>query len=193
MTELDGITVSIDADTGAFRREVAECDRLAKGLGRSLVSAFEGAALRGRDLGDVLRSLAMRLSSLALNAAFKPISQGLSGLFANLFSGISPFAAQNGVGGAGALPFARGGVVATPSFFPLGPDRLGLMGERGAEAILPLARGADGRLGVRADAQAKPRGVTVNVSTPDAASFRRSEAYLSGVIARAVARGERSL
>jgi hypothetical protein len=35
--------------------------------------------------------------------------------------------------------------------------------------------------------------VNVNISTPDAASFRRSEAYLSSMVARAVARGDRSL
>ncbi len=192
MTDLDGISISIDADTSSFRREVAEADKLARGLGRSLTGAFSAAAIRGRDFGSVLESLAMRLSTLALRAAFKPLEQGFASLFGSLFSGLSPFAAMGGVGGASAVPFARGGVVASPSFFPLG-DRLGLMGERGAEAILPLARGADGRLGVRADAQAKPMNVTVHVSTPDAASFRRSEAYLSGVIARAVARGERSL
>lgn len=191
MTDLDGISISIDADTSSFRREIAEADRLAKGLGRSLTGAFSAAVVRGRDFGSVLESLAMRLSTLALRAAFKPIEQGFASLFGNLFSGISPAAPGDFV--VGAQPFARGGVVASPSFFPLGPDRLGLMGERGAEAILPLARGADGRLGVRADAQAKPMNVTVHVTAQDAASFRRSEAYLSGVIARAVARGERSL
>jgi phage-related minor tail protein len=89
-------------------------------------------------------------------------------------------------------PFAKGGVIATPSYFPLGTS-LGLAGERGAEAILPLARGADGRLGVRSESDARPLNVTVNISTPDAASFRRSESYVSAAIARAVARGERSL
>jgi hypothetical protein len=38
-----------------------------------------------------------------------------------------------------------------------------------------------------------PLAVNVNISAQDAASFRRSEAYLSGMIARAVARGERNL
>jgi phage-related minor tail protein len=90
------------------------------------------------------------------------------------------------------LPFAKGGVIATPSYFPTGAS-LGLAGERAAEAILPLARGADGRLGVRAGGEARPMNVTVHISTPDAASFRRSEAYVAGPIARAVARGERSL
>ncbi|HEY8267925.1 MAG TPA: hypothetical protein VIG34_04610 [Xanthobacteraceae bacterium] len=119
------------------------------------------------------------------------LEQGFSSLFGSLFSSISPFA-KSCFDGSNSVGFARGGVVTTPSYFPLG-DRLGLMGERGAEAILPLPRGADGRLGVRADAQAKPMNVTVHVATQDAASFRRSEAYLSSVIARAVARGERSL
>jgi phage-related minor tail protein len=68
------------------------------------------------------------------------------------------------------------------------------MGERGAEAIMPLARGPDGRLGVRAGGgQARPLNVVVQVSTPDAESFRRSEAQVSAAIARAVARGRRAL
>jgi len=189
MTDLDGISISIDADTSSFRREIMEADKLAQGLGSSLTSAFTAAAIRGRDFGSVLESLAMRLSTLALRAAFKPLEQGFASLFGSLFGGLSP----GGVGGVSAVPMARGGVVASPTYFPLGPDRLGLMGERGAEAILPLARGADGRLGVSAGAQAKPINVTVHVATQDAASFRRSEDYLSSVIARAVARGERSL
>jgi phage-related minor tail protein len=183
--------ISIDADTSSFRREVAEADKLAKGLGRSLTGAFSAAVVRGRDFGSVLESLAMRLSTLALRAAFKPIEQGFSSLFGSLLSGISPFA-KSGFDGSNSTGFAHGGVVASPTFFPLGPDRLGLMGERGAEAILPLARGAAGLLGVRADAQAKSMNVTVRRD-----AGRRElpplEAYLSSVIARAVARGERSL
>jgi len=188
MTELDGISIAIDADTRAFRREIAEADALTQGFGRSLSRAFEGAIVRGRDFGDVLRSLALRLSGMAIGAAFKPIEQGFAGLLQNFLS--------SGPGGAvgtpPVMPFAKGGVIATPSYFPLAPS-LGVAGERGAEAILPLARGADGRLGVRAESDARPMSVTVNISTPDAASFRRSEAYVSGAIARAVARGERSL
>ena len=68
------------------------------------------------------------------------------------------------------------------------------MGERGAEAILPLSRGPDGRLGVRAGGGAsRPLSVTVQVSTPDATSFRRSEAQVAAAVARAVARGSRAL
>jgi phage-related minor tail protein len=88
-------------------------------------------------------------------------------------------------------PFASGGVIASPSFFPM-RGGLGLAGEAGPEAILPLARGADGRLGVRAQGGGAVS-VTFNVSTPDAQSFRRAEAELSAMLARAVARGQRGM
>ena len=39
-------------------------------------------------------------------------------------------------------PFAAGGVIGTPTYFPLTQGGVGLAGEAGPEAILPLARGA---------------------------------------------------
>ena len=57
---------------------------------------------------------------------------------------------------------------------------------------MPLARGPDGRLGVAAAGGAAPN-VTVNITTADADSFRRSDVYLTGLIARAVARGQRGM
>ena len=193
MTDMDGISVSIDADLSDFRREIADADRLARGFGASFSRALDQALVRGKSFSEVIRSLGMRLSSLALNAAFKPIENGLSDAFRGMFGGFN-LGGGNGGGGLleGVTPFARGGVIASPTFFPLG-GKLGVAGERGAEAILPLARGADGRLGVQSAASSPPVAISVNVSTPDAASFRRSEAYLSGMIARAVARGERNL
>jgi phage-related minor tail protein len=88
--------------------------------------------------------------------------------------------------------FAAGGVIATPAYFPLGPGGLGVAGEAGPEAILPLARGRDGRLGVAMSGSGAAANVTVHIATPDADSFRRSEAYITGQIARAVARGQRN-
>jgi hypothetical protein len=53
--------------------------------------------------------------------------------------------AQNGI-----QPFARGGIVSQPTLFPFAKGT-GLMGEAGPEAIMPLKRGADGKLGVAAN------------------------------------------
>jgi phage-related minor tail protein len=191
MTQLDAITVAVKADTSAFRREMNEATSLANGFGRTMSRAFEGAIVRGRDFNDVMRSLGQRLSSMAVGAAMRPIEQGFGKLLEGLF-GVQKAGMPMNILPPAARAFAKGGVIATPSYFPLGSG-LGLAGEQGAEAILPLARGADGRLGVRTESERRPLHVTVNVSTADAASFRRSESYLSATIARAVARGERSL
>ncbi len=45
--------------------------------------------------------------------------------------------------------FARGGIVDTPEAFAFAHG-LGIMGEAGPEAILPLARARSGELGVKA-------------------------------------------
>lgn len=165
----------------------------ANGFASAMGRAFSQSAIGGRQFDDVLKSLALRLSNLTVTAAFKPLASGIVGglnqLFAGLFSG-------SGAGLAAAMgavkPFAAGGVIASPTYFPLRTGGLGLAGEAGPEAIMPLARGPDGRLGVAMSGETGAQ-VTVHIATPDVDSFRRSENYLTGQIARAVARGQRIL
>ncbi|NWG24471.1 MAG: phage tail tape measure protein [Pseudorhodoplanes sp.] len=165
-----------------------DLDLAAAGFARTMTHAFAASVTGARSFDDTLKSLLLRLSDLALRSAFKPLEQSLSSAFANLFKGGNVAAA------AGAIkPFAAGGVIGTPTYFPLSGGGLGLAGEAGPEAILPLARGSDGRLGVAASVSGAPVSVVVNIATPDSESFRRSEAYLTGQIARAVARGQRGL
>jgi phage-related minor tail protein len=166
------------------------------GLARAMTQAFTGAASGGKQLDAVMKSLALRMSNLAVSAAFRPLANGISSGLSQLFSGL--FA--TGTGGAnvaaatGAIkPFAAGGVIGTPTYFPLTSGGTGLAGEAGPEAIVPLARGADGRLGIASAGGGSGAAVTINISTPDADSFRRSEVYLTGQIARAVTRGQRGL
>jgi phage-related minor tail protein len=168
----------------------------ANSMARAMAVAFSQSVVGGRRLDDVLKSLAQRLSTIALTQALKPVANGLSGglnqLFAGLFGGAG--GGQNLAAAMGAIkPFAAGGVIGTPTYFPMLPGGVGLAGEAGPEAIVPLARGPDGRLGVAMSGGAAAPNVTIQIATPDLASFRRSETYLTGQIARAVARGQRSL
>jgi lambda family phage tail tape measure protein len=167
---------------------------LADGFGRAMTSAFRRSVIDGKRLEDVLKSLALGLSSRALSMALAPIGNGigaaLSGVVGSLV-GARRFA-KGGLIGPGITPFAGGGVVATPSYFPM-RGGMGVAGEAGPEAILPLARGPDGRLGVRSSGAGAPVNITFNVTTPDAQSFRRAEADLTAMLARAVARGRRGL
>lgn len=189
-TPFETWTIAVEADTSQLQTELKTAAGLGRQFSSALIGAFEGIAIKGKSVSDVLRSLALRLSDIVLKAAFKPLEQGFGSLLLGLFSG--------GLGGgsiASALPipFAKGGVIASPVGFPLSGGRTGIAGERGAEAIMPLARGSDGRLGVVARAGGAGPGITFNVTSPDADSFRRSEAQIAAMVARAVSLGQRNL
>jgi len=52
-------------------------------------------------------------------------------------------------GGSQIQAYADGGIVGSPTTFPMAGGKTGLMGEAGPEAIMPLKRGANGKLGVQ--------------------------------------------
>lgn len=198
-----GVSASLEplARTGAALQNL---DRLAARFGRSISDAFAKGIVYGRSLEDVLRGLALRLTELALKAALRPLdtllvqgienaAKGLLGPLTGAASSAATTASARGnVFAAGQVrPFAQGGVIAAPTYFPLARG-LGLAGERGPEAIVPLARGPDGKLGIRAEG-GRPVNVTVNIATPDVEGFRRSQAQVAAALARAVARGRRAL
>lgn len=91
---------------------------------------------------------------------------GLIGKGFDFLSGLVPNA-QGGVYATPALAAYSGSIVSRPTVFPFAKG-IGLMGEAGPEAILPLKRGSDGKLGVSSGGG----GHTINVyvsgnSAPD--------------------------
>ncbi len=96
---------------------------------------------------------------------FSSVGKALSGKGALSAGKITPggiFAMGGVLGRNGIMPFARGGIVNRPTVFPFA-NGIGLMGEAGPEAIMPLRRGRDGRLGVEAANGGSGVSVTVNV------------------------------
>jgi phage-related minor tail protein len=192
-----GQAADLNTALDGAQTRVANLTISANGFASAMSRAFSQSTVGGKQFDDVLKSLALRLSSLTVTAALKPVASGLAGGLNSLFSGLFGAAAGGNnlmIATGGIKPFAAGGVVGTPTYFPLMNGGTGLAGEAGPEAILPLTRGPDGKLGVASagGASAGPN-VTIHISTPDAESFRRSETYITGQIARAVARGQRSL
>jgi phage-related minor tail protein len=208
ITERDQLPDDFGKATDRARANTDALGISAAGFARTMSKAFADATAGGKKFDDVLRQLALRLSDMTVAQAFRPLARSLAAGLGDLFGGV--FGEDPGTRGrrgrapdaislmdsfGGLTAFAAGGVIATPAYFPLGPGGLGngfgVAGEAGPEAILPLARGRDGRLGVAMNGASAAANVTVNIATPDADSFRRSEAYITGQIARAVARGQR--
>ncbi|WP_442039777.1 phage tail tape measure protein [Microvirga sp. 2MCAF35] len=191
-----------DSLSNAFAKNIAEgkkFDNVIKSVRQSIVETGLRLALaplqlalsqsvKGMMAGSMQGSLPLDGGDL-----LGGLVKGLGSIVGSLFGGGGSAFAKGGAFSRGmVMPFAQGGVIGAPTYFPLGRG-LGLMGEQGAEAVMPLARGPDGRLGVRGGGGGRPLSVTVNVSTPDADSFRRSEAQVSAALARAVARGQRGM
>lgn len=173
---------SFSADLNGVSTELKRIGDLSDGVARSMSNAFRSAVLDGKSLQGLLGDIAKSFADIALKAALKPLGNLVSGAMENLFAATNPT-----LGGVKA--FAKGGVIASPSYFPMAGG-IGLAGEAGAEAIMPLTRGSDGRLGVATSGSGV--NVTFNVSASDARSFVASEAEVSAMLLRAVKRGSRA-
>lgn len=194
------MSAAFDAELGRLRQSMLytgrEVSGLTAGIGGGLRRAFEGLALDGLKLSDALKEVARSIADSAFSAAMRPVEQALAGAMAQgingLVSGALPFAKGGAFTQGRVMPFAQGGIVTQPTHFPM-RGGTGLMGEAGPEAIMPLRRGADGRLGVAsAGGAGRAMNVTINVSTPDVAGFQRSQSQIAAQMGRILARGERN-
>jgi phage-related minor tail protein len=192
-----GMVSSFDAELGRLQGNLSATEKdvgaLASGFGSGLRRAFDGLVLDGTKLSDTLRGLAKTMADTVVGAALKPVTDQFGGLLAGGLGGLlgGSFAKGGAFVQGQVMPFARGGVVAQPTTFPM-RGGTGLMGEAGPEAIMPLTRGPDGSLGVRASGGGGPVTVVMNISTPDVAGFARSQSQIAAQAMRALARGQRN-
>ncbi len=141
-------------------------DRAARQAGASITSALLAGQVEGRKLDDVLKNVGQRLAQTAIQAA----GRSLFGALASTLGSTLVSSVAGGV--AGGVGFAA-------------PASLSGLADV-ASAAAPVAS--------RNAAQpARPLSVAMTVNTPDAESFRRSEAQVSSALARAVQRGQRGL
>jgi hypothetical protein len=141
-------------------------DRVAKQAGASIAAALAAGQVEGRKLDDVLRNVGQRLAQSAIQSAGRSLFGSLaSTLGSTLVSSVS-----GGIGGAVGLA---------------APITLSGLGDV-ANSVTPVAAQA-------VSPAARPISVAMTVNTPDAESFKRSEAQVSAALARAVQRGQRGL
>ncbi|PQO21875.1 phage tail protein [Rhodobacteraceae bacterium WD3A24] len=197
----EAMVTSFDAELARMGRTLAltgrEVNTLSRAIGGVLSRAFDDVVFDGRRLSDALGEVARRMIDSIHSIAMRPVQDAVGGAVAQgiqgVMSAVMPFERGAGFAQGRVLPFAEGGVVSGPVAFPLRGGRTGLMGEAGPEAIMPLARGPDGRLGVQsAGGGGRPVNVTINVATPDVEGFRRSQTQIAAQMNRLLAQGQRN-
>lgn len=192
------MVTSFDSELRRMRESLAATGKdvatVEKGLSRGLRRAFEGLVFDGASLSDALDGLATSMMNTTFNAAMRPITDQVGGLLASgvggLMQGVFPFADGAPFSQGRVMPFASGGVVSSATPFGM-RGGMGVMGEAGPEAIMPLARGPDGKLGVRGSGGSSPT-IVMNITTPDVQGFARSQNQIAAQMSRALGRGNRN-
>ena len=123
-----------------------------------LADAFADFFFEGKKgFADLAKSALKELNRIIIRAAFmKTIANPILGKL-NLL----PNADGNVIANNKIVPYAKGGLIKRPTLFPLA-DGAALAGEAGVEAIMPLRRGRNGKLGVEASG-GNIGNITVNV------------------------------
>lgn len=182
----------------SVQKSVVDTDDSMQDLKTSVGDAFSGfvsSVGRGENALESLRSSALSVLQDIVNSMFQLSFGGKSGggiggtIASGLFSalGIGGGSSFSSTALRGALtpkPFAKGGVVDGATVFPIGGNA-GVMGERGAEAIMPLVRGKGGKLGVASEGGGARVTQNINISTGVSQTVRAEIARLLPDIQRA--------
>ena len=143
------------ARNSTIEEQIALQEQLANTIESSMENALMSMVDGTKSVKDAFKSMAAeiikelyRVLVVQRIVGSASAGTGIAGSIATWFGGISSNANGNAFSGGNIVPFANGGVVGGPSMFPMSGGKTGLMGEAGPEAIMPLKRDKNGRLGV---------------------------------------------
>ena len=152
-------------------------DTLERGTSQVFSSMISGATSAREALGQLLQQMAQAIAQPVFDQAGSFFSSSVSGLFA---ADGAAFAA----GGRHVTAFAKGGVIGRPTLFDYAGG-LGLMGEAGPEAIMPLTKMRGGQLGVRAEGGSSTANVFIDARGADPGVEERLAAVMDQKLAAA--------
>jgi len=143
-----------DALTEAQQRVQDVADAMKSSISNAFVSMVDGTKSVKDAFKDMAREIIKKLYEVLVVQRLVGSFDAQAGTGSGIVGAImGAFQANGGVwsGGSQVKAFADGGVVGGPTTFPMAGGKTGLMGEAGPEAIMPLKRGANGKLGVQAE------------------------------------------
>lgn len=159
-------------------------------FGSALSSIIDGSKTVGEAFGDMVTSILNEVLRLLI---IEPLVNSITNALKGIGGGgglFGLFSAQGNVfTSSGVTPFAKGGVVSGPTVFPFA-NGIGLMGEAGPEAIMPLKRTPSGDLGVIAQGGGGGGAVNVTVNNygkEDASVSQQPNGDIVVTVGRAVA------
>lgn len=120
-------------------------EAITKSFSSTIENAFMSIADGSKTVADAFRNM---LRDMLLEIYRQQIVKPMADSFAGFLGGL--FQANGGVWNKGIQMYANGGVVGSPTMFRHAGG-IGMMGEAGPEAIMPLKRGKNGKLGVQVD------------------------------------------
>ncbi len=152
--QLTQVQKVFDLQVDESGKTLKETSKNYDGISRSLASTITGALASGGDAFKSFANLAVNslervIAKVLEMAVITPILNSFTGGFGGTLLSFLPFS-KGGAFENGVQKFASGGVVNQPTTFPMASGKTGLMGEAGAEAIMPLKRTASGDLGIQA-------------------------------------------
>lgn len=81
-------THRFDIDTSGFENALNDMSRLTEDFGRIFTSTIKSAVISGNSLEDSLRSIALRISGLALNKSLAPLESLVGSFVGNLANSV---------------------------------------------------------------------------------------------------------
>jgi tape measure domain-containing protein len=207
--KIEELRKSLEELNNPIGQIIIGAERIGTAFSESFTGLINGSMSAQESLANFFRSVANHFLDMAMRMISKYVEMQVLGLaqqfFPNMFGSQFGFKGNSFLGSAafgagfqapafslnangnvfaqnGIVPFANGGIVDRPMMFPFAKG-IGLMGEAGPEAIMPLKRGADGKLGVAGGGG----GTTVNVSVDASGSSVQGDKGQSAALGRAIA------
>lgn len=168
---------------GQVEQKYKKVSQLALQAQSAIANGFTDAIFEGKNLRDTLQGIIQDLARIVVQMAMMKMVGSAFGF------GFGMWAEGGAFNHGRVMPMARGGIVNGPTLFPMASG-MGLMGEAGPEAVLPLKR-IGGALGVQAEVGGAGGGITLeqnfNVNGMDFSDPRAIKRIMQGVAAEAKA------